>query len=65
VGPRSQIDAAGQVQRTLDFTTGRLASGPGEWTLGSSWTVQYYYRDLAAGGSGTNLSDALRFTVCP
>jgi subtilisin family serine protease len=65
VGPRQPIDALGGAQRIFDFTSGPLASGPGAWTLGSSWTVQFYYRDLAAGGSSTNLSDALRFTVCP
>jgi len=65
VGPRQTLDALGGAQRDFDLARGPLTSGPGAWTLGSSWTVQFYYRDLAAGGSSSNLSDALRFTVCP
>ncbi|MCB9906003.1 MAG: S8 family serine peptidase [Planctomycetes bacterium] len=65
VGGRVPIDALGQVHGSFDFADAPLSSGSGEWTFGSSWTVQFYYRDLAGGGSGTNLSEALRLTVCP
>lgn len=65
VGSRVSIDAFGQAQASFDFHKAPLSSGAGAWTLGSSWTVQFYYRDLAAGGFGTDLSEALRLTVCP
>ena len=65
VGHRVSIDGAGHAQSTLDFGSAPLADGTGAWTLGSSWTVQFYFRDLAAGGAAANLSDALRLTVCP
>lgn len=64
VGPRRRIDSGGHFEAVFDFSDDPFASGSGAWKLGSSWTVQFFYRDLAAGGSGTNLSDALRFTVC-
>lgn len=65
VGSRERFDAAGHVSSVFDLGAAPFDSGPTAWTLGSSWTVQFYYRDLAGGGSGRNLSDALRVTVCP
>lgn len=32
---------------------------------GSTWHFQFWFRDLAAGGAGSNLSDAVRVTFCP
>jgi len=29
---------------------------------GSNWNFQYWYRDVAGGGSGVNLSDGLNAT---
>jgi hypothetical protein len=34
-------------------------------TPGSTWTFQFWYRDLAAGGAGFNLSNELSATFCP
>ena len=65
VGNRVSFDGAGTAQSTFDFGLAPFDTGPSAWVLGSSWTVQFYYRDLAGGGTGRNLSDALRFTVCP
>lgn len=53
--------AGGTASRTLDFT-----SDPGDdVTAGSTWRFQFWYRDLAAGGAGFNLSDALTVDFCP
>jgi hypothetical protein len=40
---------------------------PGSLSIsaGSSWNYQCWYRDVAAGGSGYNLSSALNVTYCP
>lgn len=65
VGGRTPVDVFGAAHSTFDFAKLPFSSGNGAWTLGSSWSVQFYYRDLAAGGSGANFSEALRLTVCP
>jgi len=46
------------------MTKGPMASGPAAWTVGSTWTLQFYYRD-PGGTAGFNLSDAMRVTWTP
>lgn len=65
VGDRERFDGTGHVSGVFDLGAAPFNAGPAAWTLGTSWTVQFYYRDLAGGGSGRNLSDAVRVTVCP
>ena len=45
----------------LDFKT---LPAVGAITPGSSWCFQYWFRDPAAGGAGSNFSDALQITFC-
>jgi hypothetical protein len=54
-----------QFWRDLDFTAAPLAYGAGAVTAGSAWNFQLWYRDPAAGGSGTNFSDGLRVVFEP
>ena len=60
------LDAAGNLLMAVDMTRGPMAAGPAAWTPGSTWTVQFWYRDPGGpGGSGFNLSDAMRITFTP
>lgn len=63
--PASQSDADGFVSRTLDFTQSPFNSGAGAISSGSTWNFQYWYRDNAAGGTGSNASSAGAVTFCP
>ncbi len=60
--PPVLISPAGEVSKALDFRAllrgGRIADN-------STWSFQFWFRDPAAGGSGSNLSNALRATFCP
>jgi hypothetical protein len=51
----------GRAELQLDITTAPQA---GAITPGSTWYFQYWFRDTAAGGAGSNLSDGLRITFC-
>ena len=62
VKPAFHADSAGNAERIIDF--GSLPD-PGRIVGGSTWCFQFWYRDLAAGGTGTNFSDAVRVTFCP
>ncbi len=43
-----------------------LSSPPAsQITPGSTWHFQFWFRDIAAGGAGFNLSNGLRATFCP
>lgn len=57
--------ASGEVEQLLGFTAPPASSGSGKITPGSTWNFQFWYRDVAAGGSGFNLSDALLVSFCP
>lgn len=60
--PLDYADGAGHVVRALDFDA---LTGSGQILGGSTWCFQYWYRDQAAGGTGTNLTDAVQVTFCP
>jgi Matrixin len=62
--PAVQSDFVGDVSQQLDFNAIPFSSGPGTWTPGSQWFMQFWYRDPAAGGTGFNLSNGLDITVC-
>lgn len=51
-------DAQGNASRALS-----LASTP--IVADSTWYFQYWFRDPAGGGAGSNLTDALRMRFCP
>ncbi len=58
-------DFLGAAIMPVDFDQPPAGSGAGEWTPGSIWNVQAWYRDPAAGGAQFNLSDGLMVTVWP
>ena len=51
--PAQQAAAGGLVNMPLDLTGAPFASGGGALSAGSSAYFQYWYRDPAAGGSGS------------
>lgn len=57
-----QASIAGDVFRPIDFTTLPFANGTFGITAGSTWNFQVWYRNVAGGGAGFNLSDGLRVT---
>jgi VCBS repeat protein len=64
LGQPTTIDLDGHAEFKVPFDA--LAAGPGAWTPGSTWVVQFIYRDPAGpGGSGINSSDALLVTLNP
>lgn len=50
-------NASGHVEQIFDSSSGI--------PVGSTWHMQYWYRDPAGGGPGFTTSDALRFTLRP
>jgi len=63
--PVAFTDIFGDAVRAVDNTQPPMDSGAGAWTPGSTWYIQYWFRDNAAGGAGFNLSDGLCVTLCP
>ena len=61
LGPPMSADATGHAVRALDFTSAAGSS----ISAGSTRHFQYWHRDVAAGGSQFNLSDALSATFRP
>jgi hypothetical protein len=60
--PAVLTNANGFAQRPLDFTS---LPPLGQILPGSTWNFQFWFRDWAAGGSGSNLSDAIAVTFQP
>jgi hypothetical protein len=50
---------------TLALDLGDPTSPASQITPGSTWYFQFWYRDLAGGGAGFNLSNGLSATFCP
>jgi len=63
--PAVSLDGTGAATYDLDFASPPVGAGQNMVTPGSSWTFQFWYRDVAAGGTGFNLSDGLRASFCP
>jgi hypothetical protein len=61
--PPVSTGIAGTGSMALDFTD--PSSPASQFTAGSTWNFQFWYRDPAAGGSGFNLSNGLSATFCP
>lgn len=57
-----QASPFGDLERPIDFTRLPFASGAMALTAGSTWNFQLWYRNVAGGGAGFNLSDGL--SVC-
>jgi len=60
--PPVVISRTGQADKLVDF---RALLDGGRMADHSTWSFQFWYRDPEGGGSGTNLSNALRATFCP
>ncbi len=60
--PVVPIDATGSARRALDIAS---LTASGQITPGSTWHFQFWFRDWAAGGTGSNLSDAIEVTFLP
>lgn len=63
LNPAQSTGAGGSASLQIDMTD--PISPASQITPGSTWKVQFWYRDPAAGGAGFNLSDALSATFCP
>jgi subtilisin family serine protease len=63
LAPR-QTDTLGSASQALDLSVTPFDAGNGQVLPGTSMNFQFWYRDLAAGGAGSNLSDALSVTFC-
>ena len=57
-----QVTSAGVAERALNY--GNLPEG-GDILVGSTWKFQNWYRDVAGGGAGFNLTNGLSLTFCP
>jgi hypothetical protein len=62
--PVLNFDPFGMVGLMVDWNVSPAGEGPGEWLIGDTWNVQFWYRDPLGGPAGFNFSDALSFTVC-
>ena len=65
LNPGQAVSSFGDLVRPLDLTTAPAGSGPGQISAGETWYFQFWYRDVAAGNAGFNLSDALSVVFCP
>jgi hypothetical protein len=64
--PPQRANIFGDVSLAIDYTRQPFHSGPFALDPGSTWHFQYWYRDPGgSGGSGFNLTNALRITFCP
>lgn len=59
------IDSFGDVFFNVDWTAPPFGSGNGAWAPGTTWNVQFWYRDPPAGGSNFNLTDGLHVEIGP
>jgi thermitase len=59
-----QTDSQGAASQALDFNSPPFDSGNGQVMSGSTVNFQFWYRDTAAGGAGSNLTDGLSVTIC-
>ena len=65
LSPTLFTDQNGTATRIVDLSSGAPAAGNGQITPGSTWYFQFWYRDLAAGGTGFNTTDGLEIIFCP
>ncbi|MCP3917678.1 MAG: hypothetical protein GY711_19210 [bacterium] len=60
--PVVQTDVLGSASYVLDLTDPLFPSA--EITPGTTWNFQFWYRDVAGGPAGFNLSDAVGVQFC-
>lgn len=61
--PPVSTGASGSCALALDFT--HASSSASQIDAGETWNFQFWFRDVAAGGAGFNLSNGLSATFCP
>lgn len=59
--PAVAVDGVGRASFALDLTN---PPPGGQITAGTTWYFQWWYRDTAAAGSGSNFSDGLEIGFC-
>jgi len=64
LNPAALTSFVGDMTRPLDYQAFPMNAGAGQILPGSIWNFQFWYRDLAAGGAGFNVSDGLEVTFC-
>lgn len=66
INPPIMANVLGDVMLHVDYGQPPFDSGPGAIDPGDTFTWQMWYRDpMGPGGSGFNLSNAVRITFCP
>ena len=65
IQPPGTFDVFGNVAKVVDNTQAPMNAGSGAWLAGSTWNLQYWYRDIPAGNTGFNLSNGLSLTFTP
>ena len=66
IGTPVKLDQDGFVMQPVDMNAPPMGGGgPASWTVGSTWVVQFVYRDRDSTGAGFNLSDAMLVTWLP
>jgi hypothetical protein len=65
LNPAAASDAGGSATRWVDYASPPANAGSAAIQSGSTWSFQYWYRDVAGGGSGFNFSDGLQAIFCP
>jgi hypothetical protein len=63
--PPQQSDASGHLALGLDLEQPPMGGGPGQLTPGSTWILQYWYRDPSAGGATFTTSSAASVLFTP
>lgn len=63
--PPVKSSGGGVFDVSVDLTAPPASGGPGWIAEGLTWNFQLWYRDPAAGGAGSNLTDALAVTFRP
>ncbi|MFT4541360.1 MAG: hypothetical protein ACI841_005291 [Planctomycetota bacterium] len=57
LNPVQLTDGSGNASRAIDFTQPPTVVGAGQISAGSTWTLQFWYRDPAGGPANLNRSD--------
>jgi hypothetical protein len=65
LGPPQMTSGVGSTARALDLTVPPASAGAGAIGAGSTWRFQFWYRNVAGGGAGFNLSNGLAAVFCP
>ena len=65
IGGATPVGAAGAYSRRIDYTQAPLNAGPNAIAPGVTRYFQLWYRNVAGGGAGSNLSNGLQVVFAP